>query len=357
MIPIARPMLGEEEIEAVVGVLRSGNLAQGQVVELFERQFAEYVGVRHAVAVSTGTAALHLALIAIGVGPGDEVITTPFTFIATANAVLYTGARPVFADVCDDTLNLNPDEVAARVTPRTKAILPVHLYGHPADVQSLLAIASRHSLGIVEDAAQAHGSSIGGRKVGSFGIGCFSFYATKNITTAEGGMITTDDSAVADHLRMLRSHGQRERYRHEILGYNYRMTDVQAAIGLAQMNRLEALTEKRIANAKRLSRGIHSVATPIVRAGHRHVFHQYTVRIPRARDEAIRLLGAAGVGTAIHYPIPVHLQKLYLDLGYEERLPVAEKAASEVLSLPVHPSLTDEELDTVRDAVNALPLG
>ena len=356
MIPIAKPIIGDAELEAVVAVLRSGHLVQGQVVSQFERRFAEIAKVQHAVAVSSGTAALHVALLAHGVGPGDEVITTPFTFVATANAVLYTGARPVFVDVQEDTLNLDPTLIEAKLTPRTKAILPVHLYGCPADMLAIEAIAARHGLAVIEDAAQAHCAAISERPVGSFGTACYSFYATKNVTSAEGGIVTTNDERIADTLRLLRSHGQRERYHHELLGYNYRMTDLHAAIGLAQLDRLEALTLQRIANAAYLSEHIRGVTTPSVPVGYRHVFHQYTVRVPDARDEAVRLLAAAGVGSSIHYPVPVHKQQLYQDLGYADSLPVAEQAAREVLSLPVHPALTTDDLSTVAAEVSKLPM-
>lgn len=354
VIPVAKPILGEEELDAVNAVLRSGNLAQGVLVEEFEHRFCEIIGVKHAVAVSSGTAALHLALLAHGVGPGDEVITTPFTFIATANSVLYVGARPVFVDICEDTLNINPDLIEEKITPRTKVILPVHLYGHPADMGAICEIATKYGLTVVEDAAQAHGAAIWSRKVGTFGTACFSFYATKNVTTAEGGMVTTSDERIADRLRMLRSHGQSERYLHQILGYNYRLTDLQAAIGLVQLGRLEKLTRKRIANAEYLNARLHNVVTPVVRPGCRHVYHQYTVRIPTNRDEVSRLLNSAGIGTGIHYPLPVHKQPLYIDLGYTDHLPVAEKASREVLSLPVHPSLSDEELGAVANWTSKL---
>ena len=352
MIPVAKPILGREEIDAVVSVLQSGHLVQGEMVERFERQFAEFVGAKHAVAVSSGTAALHVALLAHGVGPGDEVITTPFTFAATANAVLYTGAKPVFVDICEDTFNIDPDRIAARITPRTKAILPVHLYGHPADRAAIAEIAERRGIAIVEDAAQAHGAAIDGHTIGSVGTACFSFYATKNITTAEGGMVTTDDDRVADQMRMLRSHGQRQRYQHEILGFNYRLTDLQAAIGLVQLQRLAEFTERRIANARFLTERLPGAIVPRTRPGCRHVYHQYTIRVPAHRDDVARQLNAAGVGTGIHYPMPVHKQKLYRDLGYTDELPVAERASREVLSLPIHPLLSNRDLEVIADAVS-----
>jgi dTDP-4-amino-4,6-dideoxygalactose transaminase len=354
MIPIVQPVLGQAEIDAVVEVLRSGHLVQGKVVAELERRFAAYIGVRHAVAVSSGTAALHLALLATGVGPGDEVITSPFTFIASANAVLYTGARPVFVDIREDTFNLDSDLVAAAITPRTKAILPVHLYGLPADMPALRRIADRYGLAIVEDAAQAHGAGIGPRKVGTFGVGCFSFYATKNMTTAEGGIITTDDDDTANELRMLRSHGQSERYHHDILGYNYRLTDVHAAIGLVQLDRLEANTRARIGHAAFLNAHLRQVTTPFVPDGYRHVYHQYTVRIPHGRDEVARQLTTAGVGTSIHYPVPVHRQKLYRDLGFDVSLPVAERVCREVLSLPVHPALSFPDIQEIARTVDEI---
>ncbi|MCC7369123.1 MAG: DegT/DnrJ/EryC1/StrS family aminotransferase [Chloroflexi bacterium] len=353
-IQVARPMLGEEEIEAVARVLRSGHLVQGALVEQFERRFAAMLGARHAVALSNGTAALHLALLAHGISAGDEVITSPFTFIASANAALYVGARPVFVDIRPDTFNLDPGQIEASITPRTRAIVPVHLYGQPAELDAIHEIAARHQLAVIEDAAQAHGAAIDGRIVGSTGTACFSFYATKNVTTAEGGLVTTDDDEIVDRLRLLRSHGQRERYHHEILGYNFRLTDVQAAIGLVQLDRLEALTDARIRNAACLSARLSGVRPPVVLPGYRHVFHQYTVRIPHDRDGVARRLAEQGIGTGVHYPVPVHQQPLYRDMGYEDHLPESERASREVLSLPVHPGLTTDELDAVATTLSAV---
>ena len=360
MIAIASPVLDTEEKQAVLDVLASGQLAQGQRVAAFEQRFADLCQVREAVAVSSGTAALHLALLAHDIGPGDEVITTPFSFAATANAIVMAGAIPVFVDIEADTFNLDPAQVEAAITPRTKALLPVHLYGHPAAMRQLKALAATYHLAIIEDACQAHAASIDGRMVGSFGTGCFSFYATKNLTTGEGGMITTNDAALAERLRLLRSHGQQERYRHQTLGYNLRMTEMQAALGLVQLEKLERFTEQRIANAAFLTVALHkAVQTPVARDGCRHVYHQYTLRVPRKRDEWAAKLRARGIGTGIHYPLPIHWQPFYgehpalfrIVSAREGRLPVAETAAQQVLSLPVHPALSEEDLATITSEV------
>ena len=347
MIPIASPVIGEQERAAVLRVLESGILAQGPAVQAFETAFAERVGARHAIAVGSGTDALLVALLTHGIGEGDEVITTPFSFIASANAVLFAGARPRFVDVRDDDFNIDPDLIEQQITPRTKAIIPVHLYGHPCRMDEIAAIAKRHGLLIVEDCCQAHGASIGGRPVGSFGTACYSFYPTKNMTTGEGGMVTTDDDEVAAQARMLRNHGQSERYLHERIGFNWRMTDVAAAIGMAQLDRLEEANGRRRANARRLNDGCAGVVTPAERAGCHHVYHQYTVRAPERREELLSHLRERGVGAVVYYPIPIHRQPVYRRLGYRDALPVAERLSTEVLSLPVHPSLTDQEVDTV----------
>ncbi|HMA35645.1 MAG TPA: DegT/DnrJ/EryC1/StrS family aminotransferase [Chloroflexia bacterium] len=359
MIPIAKPLIGEEEKQEVWKVLESGGLAQGAEVKALEEAFAAVIGTRHAVATSNGTTALHLALLANEIGPGDEVITVPFTFIASANAVLFCGARPVFVDILPDTFNIDPAQIEAAITPRTRAILPVHLYGNPADMPSILRIAAKHGLRVIEDACQAHGAAIAGHNVGSLGTGCFSFYPTKNITTAEGGMITTDDDVVADRVRLLRAQGMRQRYYHELLGYNFRMTDVHAAIGVAQLPKLARFTEQRIANAAYLSAHLPAdkVRGPVVPAGSHHVFHQYTVRVlpPLDRDTVRGQLAAAGVGSEVYYPLPVHRQQVYRDRGYGDlHFPVTEEATAQVLSLPVHPALTPADLETIVAAVRAL---
>ena len=349
MIPVAKPTMGREEEEAVLAVLRSGQIAQGARVAELEARFAAFVGTKHAVASTSGTASLHLNLLALGIGPGDEVITSPFTFIASANAILYVGATPVFADIHPCCYNLDPRAVEAKLTPRTKALLPVHLYGNPANMPALMEIAQRHGLAMVEDAAQAHGAAIEGRRVGSFGSGNFSFYPTKNMTSVEGGMLTTDDDWLADRAQKFRNHGQTDRYWHELLGYNLRMSDIHAAVGLAQFDRLAAYTEARQRNARYLDEGLRGVVeTPHVRPGYAHVYHQYTVRIPDGRRDAVAAaLRERGVGTGVHYPTPVHQQPIYLERGYRDSLPEAERAAREVLCLPVHPALSEADLETI----------
>jgi perosamine synthetase len=356
MIPISKPYIGLEEKEAVLAVLESGMLAQGPRVAEFERQFAAACGAQQAVATTSGTTALHLALLAHGIGPGDEVITTPFTFIASANSILFTGARPVFVDIEADTFNLDPEQVARAVTPRTRAIMPVHLYGHVCDMDALQAVADRHGLAIIEDACQAIGATYHGRKAGSFGTGVFSLYATKNIMSAEGGMITTNDEALAEQCRVLRNHGMRQRYYHEMLGFNFRMTDLHAAIGLAQLARLDSFSAQRQANAAYFNAHLTAVITPRVREGCEHVWHQYTIRVDggRDRDAAVRQLNAAGIGTGIFYPVPAHQQEYMRELVGDIHLPVAEQLAQEVISLPVHPQLSPADRETIVAEVNKL---
>lgn len=358
MIPIARPQIGEEEKLAVLEVLESGMLAQGPRVRAFEEAFAEYCGVKYAIATSSGTTALHVALLAHGIGPGDEVITTPFTFIASANAILYAGARPVFVDIDPATFNIAPDQIEAAITKRTKAMMPVHLFGLPADMGPIMEIAERYGLIVIEDACQAHGAEYLGKRVGSFGTGCFSFYPTKNITTGEGGMITTNDEQVAEKCRIIRQHGARRRYYHDELGFNFRMTDIHAAIGLSQLQKLERFNEARIANARYLSARLQGGQPPVVPEGRRHVFHQYTIRSSDGqRDSLIEGLKKRGIGVEVYYPVPVHQQRVYRDLGYNLTLPEAEKAAREVLSLPVHPGLSLHDLEAIVEAVNELAKG
>jgi dTDP-4-amino-4,6-dideoxygalactose transaminase len=354
MIPIAKPQLDEAEIEAVSDVLRSGIIAEGPRVAEFEQAFAEYTGTEYAVAVNSGTAALHAALLAHGIGKGDEVITSSFSFIATANSVLFTGARPVFADIRPDSFNLDPHLVEEKITPATKAIMPVHLYGHPADMEAMDEIAEDHDLVLIEDACQAHGAAYKGKKAGSFGTGAFSFYPTKNMTTSEGGIITTNSKETAEKARMIRAHGSKQRYLHEMLGYNLRMTDISAAIGMVQLKRLPDYIEARQRNAKMLNEGLKSVdgiECPVVRKNCGHVFHQYTIRT-RNRDQLADHLKEKGIGSGIYYPIPIHRQPYYKELGYNDTLMVTEKASREVLSLPVHPGVTRDDINTICTIMN-----
>ena len=316
-VPIAKPIIGEEEIKNVVEVLKSGMIAQGPKVAEFEEKFAAWIGTKYAIATNSGTSALHVALLAAGIGKGDEVITTPFTFIATGNSIIYTGATPVFADIDLKTYTIDPDSIEALITDKTKAILPVQLYGQYA--------------------------------------GCFSFYPTKNMTTSEGGIITTDDEELAKRARIFRAHGSSIKYTHDEIGYNFRMTDISAAIGLAQLNVIDGFNDKRISNAEYLNEGlkdVDGVVTPYSADDFKHVYHQYTILVEKGkRDDWVDFLTQKGIGTGVHYPIPLYNQPIYKKLGIEGSAPDAELAANHVISLPVHPSLTQEDLDLVIDAV------
>jgi len=355
VISIAKPLIEDAEKQAVLEVLDSGMIAQGPRVKAFEEAFAEMCGVEHAVATSSGTTALHVALLANGIAAGDEVITSPFTFIASANSVLFTGARPIFVDIDPVTFNIDPAQIEAAITPRTKAILPVHLFGLLADMDVIMDIAERHDLVVIEDACQSHGAEYKGQRAGSFGTGTFSLYPTKNITSAEGGMITTDDEEIAENCRVIRQHGMRRRYYHDELGFNFRMTDVHAAIGLAQLGKLEKFNAARIANAAYFNDHLEGVITPTVPEGYRHVYHQYTVRAPEGRRDALMAhLKENGIGFGVYYPVPIHKQTYYVkELGYDQRLPEAERAAEEVLSLPVHPALSQADLEKIVATINA----
>ncbi len=362
-IAIAKPVMEEEEFKAVKRVLESGILAHGPEVEAFEKEFAEYIGVDYAVAVANGTAALDLVLKAIGIKEGDEVITTSFTFIATANAVLFQGAKPVFADIDPKTYNLDPNDVLEKITNRTKAIIVVHLYGQPADMKAFQEISQDHKLYLIEDAAQAHGAEFNGKKVGGFGdAAVFSFYPTKNVTTGEGGMVTTNDKRIAEKVKLLRNHGQTEKYLHVELGWNLRMTSIAAAIGRVQLRKLDRFNEIRRRNAELLTKGlsrVKGITPPYVDPRVKHVFHQYVIRVedefPLTRDELQAYLREKGIGTAVHYPRPVFQQPLYKRLGYPQDIcPNSIDASKHVLSLPVHPLVSRDDIEYIVRVISEL---
>ncbi|MFI7674923.1 DegT/DnrJ/EryC1/StrS family aminotransferase [Actinophytocola sp. NPDC049390] len=353
-IPAAKPIIGDEERAAVDAVLRSGMLAQGAEVAEFEKEFgAELLDGRPVVAVNSGTAGLHLGLVAAGVGPGDEVIVPSFTFAATANSVALTGATPVFADIELEHYCLDPASVASKVTERTKGIMPVHLYGHPANMSALQAIADEHGLAVYEDAAQAHGASLGGKKVGTFGaFAMFSLYPTKNMTSGEGGMISTGDADRERTLRLLRNQGMLKQYENEIVGFNARMTNLHAAIGRVQLTKVGGWTEQRQANARHFDTHMSGVGVPAVADGAVHVYHQYTITVADDRDGFVAALREEHqIGSGVYYPIPNHRLESF---RRTEELPNTERAAKTVVSLPVHPSLDDEDRDRIVHAVNTL---
>jgi perosamine synthetase len=354
MIPAVKPIIGQEEREAVDRVLRSGMLAQGPEVKAFEEEFSVHVGGRHCIAMNSGTSALHLSLIAAGIRPGDEIIIPSFSFAATANSIVLAGAVPIFADIDQRTFNLDPDHVETLITSKTRAIMPVHLYGHIAAMDRFFEITSKHGLLLFEDAAQGHLASLKGRNAGEFGIvASFSFYPTKNMTAGEGGMAVTNNAEVARTLRLLRNQGQETRYQNELIGFNTRMTDIHAAIGRVQLAKLPDWTRQRQENAKYLDENLKGVITPYIQPGTTHSYHQYTIRIPGGnaakRDLFIKKIGEKGVGSGVYYPTPIHrLPSFHLDLD----LPITELLIKECVSLPVHPSLTKDELKTIVDVVN-----
>ena len=354
MIPAAKPLIGDEERAAVDRVLRSGMIAQGPEVAAFEQEFADQmVGGRTCVAVNAGTTGLHLGLLAAGIGPGDEVIVPSFTFAATANSVALTGATPVFADIDPLTYCLDPASVEAAITERTAAIMPVHLYGHPADVTALGALASKHGIQLFEDAAQAHGATWQGAPVGSFGtFAMFSLYPTKNMTSGEGGMVACATPEVVRMVKLLRNQGMERRYENEVVGFNARMTDIAAAIGRVQLTKVGAWTKTRQENAAFLSEHLEGVEAPHVAPGATHVWHQYTIRVPQDRDGFAKALADEyGVGSGVYYPIPNH-QLPSFGLTYD--LPNTAAACAQVLSLPVHPALSQADLEQIVAGVNAV---
>lgn len=356
-IPPAKPIIGDEEREAVDRVLRSGMVAQGPEVAAFEQEFAEhFVPGRPAVAVNSGTAGLHLGLLAAGVGAGDEVIVPSFTFAATGNSVALTGGTPVFVDIEPETFTLDPEAVAAAITPKTKGILPVHLYGHPARMRELERLAADRGVALYEDAAQAHGASLDGRPVGSFGeFAMFSLYPTKNMTSGEGGMVTTATAEIARRVKLLRNQGMERQYENEVIGFNARMTDIHAAIGRVQLTKVDAWTKTRQQNAAFLDANLRGVVAPPVAEGAVHVYHQYTIRVPEDRDGFVKALKEEHqVGAGVYYPIPNHRLPSLAPYAPGLDLPETERAAREVVSLPVHPSLSQGDLDRIVAAVNAV---
>jgi len=336
---------------AVLRVLESSQFILGDEVAAFESEFAAYCGVRHAVGLNSGTSALHLALLAAGVGPGDEVITTPMTFVATAAAIVYAGATPVFVDIDPVTGTIDPERIDRAVTARTKAILPVHLHGLMVDMAPILSLADAHGLVVIEDAAQAHGAEYGGRRAGSIGdLGCFSFYPGKNLgACGEGGAVVTNDARLAESIRMLRDWGQASKYHHVMKGYNYRMEGIQGAVLGVKLRHIEAWTEARRRHADHYDALLSGsgIGMPASMAGSRHVYHVYAVRL-RNRDAMQQRLSRAGIATGIHYPVPVHLQPAYADLAHGPGdFPHAERFAAETLSLPMFPELADEHIERV----------
>lgn len=353
MIPVARPLIGDEERAAVDRVMLSGMLAQGPEVAAFESEFSSLVADRHCIALNSGTSALHLSLVAAGVGPGDEVIVPSFSFAATANAVHLAGAVAVFADIELEHFTLDPAAVESAITPRTKAVMPVHLYGHPANMVALTEIAERHKLLLFEDAAQAHAASLDGTPVGAWSdAASFSFYPTKNMTAGEGGMVVTASDEVARQVRLLRNQGMEKRYENEVVGFNNRMTDIHAAIGRVQLTKLPGWTAQRQANAAFLNANLQGVITPPTAAHAVHVFHQYTIRVEgHDRDRFAAELERRGVGSGVYYPTPIHRLPSF---AQTLDLPNTELAAQQVLSLPVHPSLDNGDLQAIVDAVNTV---
>src|SRR3989338_1914504 len=349
MINIAKPVIGEEEIKAVSDVLKSGILAQGEKVREFEKNFAKYIGVKYGIATSSGTTALQTALMGYDIKEGDEVITTSFTFAATANSILSVNAKPVFIDIHEDNFNINPDLIQEKITKKTKAIIAVSLFGLMPDMGKISEICKNNNLILIEDAAQAHGAEFKQRKAGSFGAGCFSFYPTKNMTTSEGGLITTNDEQFAEKCRMIINHGSKTRYYHEIFGLNFRMTNIAGAIGIEQLKKLDFFNNKRIENANYLIKNLKdsNIVLPKVKEGYKHVFHQFTI-LTENRDEVLKKLLDNGIKGDIFYPKPVFEQPIYKKVGYDgKEFKVVNELCKKVLSLPVHPSLTRDELDYI----------
>lgn len=360
MIPISRVEFGIQEEELVLSVLRSGMVAQGPLVEQFEKSFAELVGVKHAIAVNNGTTSLVASLQSLNLKPGDEVITSPFTFIATLNAILEAGATAVFADINETDFNLNPESIESKITEKTKVIMPVHLYGQMADMASIMLLAKKYGLRIIEDSAQSHGATQNGKAAGSFDLGSFSFYATKNLTSGEGGIITTNDPETAERLRILRNQGMKARYEYVMAGHNYRMTDLQAALVLPQLNKYKQIVDSRTSNANyyrsRLSE-LEGVLVPSVIQNRTHVWHQYTLRLTAdckiSRESLAKTLTNKGIGSGFYYPRLVFDYDTYRgrpDVQISD-CPVAERVVTEVISVPVHQYLSESDRESVANTI------
>lgn len=362
MIPINAPQIGEEEIEAVVKVLKNGvlthGLGEGPIVKKFEEDFAKFVEAKHALAVNSGTAALHMAILGAEIARGDGVILPSFTFVATAEAVVMAGAKPIFVDIDRETYNISPEKVEKAVTKKTKAIIAVDLYGSPADLKPIRKIADKHGLKIIEDAAQAHGAVYDGKPIGAYAdVACWSFYASKNMTTGEGGMVTTNDGEIAEKLKLLRSHGEKEKYKSILLGHNYRMPEIQAAIGCVQLAKLPNFLAKRRENAERLTaklREAKNLQLPSEPKNCKNSWYLYTVRLKGAkmekRNAIVQKLRQEGIGAEVYYACPIHLMPYYSKFG-RSRLPETEKASEQVFSLPVHPGVTLDQTDFISKTV------
>ena len=358
MIPISKPLIEREEIEAVVAVMESGMIAQGPKTAELEDMFAKLCGTKYAVAFSNGTTAIHAGAISLGISEGDEVLTVPFTFIATANPVVMQGGKVVFVDISEDDFCIDAEKIEEKITDKTKAIIPVDLFGQIYNYERVKEIADKHGLKILEDACQAVGATRNGRTAGNCGdVGAFSLYATKNIATGEGGILTTNDDAILNKVKRYRHHGQDEAIRYEYLelGHNYRMTDIAAAIGVEQVKKLEKITQARVANAKLYDSGLSDVpgiVTPKVMEGNTHVYHQYTIRVTKeygkGRDELVDFLRSNDIGCGVYYPKPLHLHEHFRKMGYKEGdFPVSEKMSTEVLSLPVNPFVKKEDVEKI----------
>ncbi|MBN2101820.1 MAG: DegT/DnrJ/EryC1/StrS family aminotransferase [Candidatus Aenigmarchaeota archaeon] len=357
MIPITKPDIGEDEIRAVEDVLRSGYIVQHNKTREFERDFSLYIGTKYGIATSSGTTSLMIALKSLGIKEGDEVITTPFTFAATGNSILYVGAKPVFVDIDPKTFNIDPDLIGEKITEKTKAILPVHLYGQPCEMKKINKLCHDNGLLLIEDAAQAHGAEYDGKKAGSFGdVSCFSFYATKNLVTAEGGMIMTNSEETEEKSRMVRDHGQSGRYIHEFLSYNFRMTDINAALGIVQLKKLDSMNKKRAENADYFTEKLKNLdwlETPFVPEKMMPSWHQYTLRILEGkRDKFWEHMKENDIQCMLYYPIPLYLQPFYRTMGFKEGLcPISERISKEVISIPVGPHLTEPDKENIADTI------